>query len=78
MNATITTPWKVGDRIRFTTTHSDGSTILYRVTVVRIDGDILVCRVPDRVLSLPFPPFTSKLIRVSASNPKAAQAREAA
>lgn len=33
--------------------------------IVRCDGDSVVCRVPTRMLTLPFPEFRAELVRFS-------------
>lgn len=51
---------KIGDKIRMSTTHSDGSIVSYKATVVKLDGANVWLEIPQRVRSLPFPPYDGK------------------
>lgn len=48
---------KVGDKKKFSTTSSDGSTITYHATVVRVTAKTYTVEIPMRVRNLPFPPM---------------------
>ncbi len=52
---------KQGDRVRFSTTMSNGSTVTYTAKVVRVDNDG-TCWVefPSRVRTMPFAPLGGK------------------
>jgi hypothetical protein len=53
-------PIAVGEKIRFSTTHSDGSVILYSAPVVKIESRGVWVAIPARVRALPFPPCNGK------------------
>lgn len=51
----------VGTKVRFSTTHSDMSTITFSARVVKLDGKGNAwVEMPERVRNLPFPPLGGK------------------
>lgn len=50
----------IGRKVRLATTNSDMSVVSYSARIVKIDGANAWVEIPDRVRSLPFPPYNGK------------------
>jgi len=65
MKATTIANLRVGDSVRLSTPWSDGSTVSYWATCYRIaDDGRAAIRIPDKVMALRFPPFSSNRVLI--------------